>query len=133
MAKAVKVKQITFTLSNKVGLLCDVTCSLADAGVNIEAICAYEMGKKAYFMLMTDNNAKAKNALARDLKAKVETEDVLCIEMPNRVGQLEKVAEKFAEAGIDILYLYGSPGAGRTATIVFKTENDRKALKVLTA
>lgn len=131
MTKAVKAKQLTFTLSNKVGLLSDLTCALTDAKVNIEAICAYAMEGKAHFMLITDNNAKAKTTIAKAMGAKAEASDVLCVEMPDRVGALEAVAKRFAEAGIDIHYLYGSTGTGRTATIVFKTADDRKALKIL--
>ncbi len=131
MGKAMTAKQLNFSVPNKVGLLCDLTCALADAKINIEAICAYEMEDKAYFMLVTDNNAKAKKLISQSMDAEVKVEDVIAVEMPNRAGQLEKVAEKIAEAGIDIQYLYGSPGKGKSATLIFKTDNDRKALKAI--
>ncbi|MFB3924766.1 MAG: ACT domain-containing protein [Syntrophales bacterium] len=132
MAKAVKAKQLTFSMPNKVGLLLDITCALTDAEINIEAICAYEWDETGYFMLITNNNPKAKRIISK-MGAEVEMEDVITVEMPNRVGQLMKAAQKIAEAGIDIQYLYGSPCAGKTVTIVFKTANDRKALRVLAA
>jgi hypothetical protein len=88
------------------------------------------MGNKAYFMLATNNNAKARRALAK-LKAKTKEDDVIAVEMPNRVGQLKKAASKIADAGINIQYMYGTVGTGKTSVCIFKTANDKKALKVL--
>ena len=55
MAEAKKLKQLSFSLTNKVGLLAQVASTLSQAKVNIEAICAYEMDDKGYFMVVTDN------------------------------------------------------------------------------
>ena len=132
MAVAKKLKQLSFSLPNKVGLLAQVASAISKAKVNIEAICAYEMNDKGFFMLVTDSNAKAKTALTK-LGANVEIEDVLVISVPNKVGQLEKLAKKIAEAGIDIYYAYGSPGSGKTTCLVFKTANDVRALKAINA
>ncbi len=130
MAKAKKVKQLSFIMPNKVGLLSEIGTALAGAKVNITAICAYGMENKAYFMLVTESNAKAKKALG-PLKVKIEEEDVITVEMPNKVGELQKVAEKIADAGIDIYYMYGTVGTGKSSICVFKTANDNKAIKVI--
>jgi len=78
-------------MKNKVGALSEVSSALSDAKVNIKAICAYGMGNKAYFMLITNNNAKTRRVPAK-LKAKTGEDDVIAVEMPNRVGQLKKAA-----------------------------------------
>jgi hypothetical protein len=130
MAKAKKSKQLSFALSNRVGLLSQVSKALADAKINMHAICAYGMGKQAYFMVVTDKNAKAKKALGK-LKKNIAEEDVVSVEMPNRPGALQKVAKKIADAGIDIIYMYGTAGAGRSPVCVFKTVDDKKAIKVI--
>jgi hypothetical protein len=132
MAEAKKLKQLSFSLPNKVGLLAQVASAVSQAKVNIEAICAYEMDDKGFFMVITDNNAKAKKILAK-LGANVEVEDVLVVSVPNKVGQLQSLARKIAAAGVDIYYAYGSPGAVKTTCLVFKTANDRKALKAINA
>jgi hypothetical protein len=130
MVKASKVKQISFSLPNNVGLLMEVTEALAKAKINIEAVCAYAWEElDAYFMVVTDDNAKAKKVISK-MGAKVEMEDVVALEVPNKVGQLHEAARKIATSGIDIYYLYGSPAKGKM-TLVFKTENDKRALKAL--
>ena len=130
MAKAKKSKQLSFSMRNKVGLLSEVTAAIAKAKANITAICAYAMENTAYFMLTTDGHAKAKKALGF-LGAQVEEKDVIEVEMPNKPGELEKVAKRIADAGIDIQYMYGTARLGKTATCVFKTADDQKAIKVI--
>jgi hypothetical protein len=130
MAKAKKSKQLSFTMPNRVGLLSEISTTIANAKVNINAICAYEMEDKAYFVLITDKNAKAKRALG-PWGIEIKEEDVVAVEMPNRAGELLKVAKKVADAGINIKYMYGTAGAGKSSICVFKTADDKKAIKVI--
>jgi hypothetical protein len=130
MAKAKKAKQLSFALSNRVGLLSQLSSALADAKINMQAICAYEMGKQAYFMVVTDKNAKAKKALGK-LKKNIAEEEVVSVEMPNRAGALQKIAQKISDAGIDIIYMYGTAGTGKASICVFKTVDDKKAVKAI--
>ena len=130
MTKARKVKEISFTVPNRVGLLSEVTTAVAKAKVNMTSICAYAMENSAYFMLTVDSNAKAKKALA-PLGVAIEEKDVVEVEMPNKPGELQKVAKKIADAGVNIEYMYGTAGKGKTPTCVFKTADDMKAIKVI--
>ena len=131
MAKASKVKHLVFSLPSKIGLLSEVASFITAAKINIESICAYEMGEQGFFMLITDNNTKAKKILSA-MGAEVTSEEILTVEMPNKLGELQKVAKKISDAGVDITYIYGSPVKGKM-TLVLKTANDKKALKVLNA
>jgi hypothetical protein len=130
MTRARKAKEISFTMLNKVGLLSGVTTAVAGARVNITAICAYAMENSAYFMLTVDSNARAKKALAL-LGVGIEERDVVEVEMANKPGELQKVAKKIADAGIDIDYMYATAGKGKTATCIFKTGDDQKTIKVI--
>ena len=130
MANARRAREISFTMPNRVGLLSEVTTAIAKAKVNITAICAYGMENNAFFMLTTNSNAKAKKALA-NLGVGMEEKDVVEVELPNKPGELQKVAKKIADADIDIEYMYATAGVGKTATCVFKTADDLKAIKVI--
>ena len=57
MAKAMKLKQLTFIVPNRVGLLSEVTTFLANGKINIEALCAYGRGEEGVFMIITDNRS----------------------------------------------------------------------------
>lgn len=130
MAKAKKVKHLVFTLPNKVGLLSEVSGILAKAKVNINAICAYEMEDKAIFILAPDSPVRATKALM-PLGAEITEEEALAVEMPNRPGELEKVAKKLADAGININLIYGTTGTGKTPTCFFKTADNKKAIRLI--
>ncbi|MFN3479171.1 MAG: ACT domain-containing protein [Thermodesulfovibrionales bacterium] len=130
MAKAMKAKQLSFFLPNRPGLLSEVSSAIAGAKVNVTAICAYEMGETAYFVMNVDSNAKAKKAL-KAIGADVKEEDVVVVEMPNKVGELEKVAKRIADAGINIEYIYGTTSAGKTSTCIFKTADNKKVIRVI--
>jgi hypothetical protein len=129
MAKARKVKEISFSIFNRVGLLSEVTAAVAKAKVNINAICAYAMENNAFFMLTSSSNAKAKKALA-PLGLAIEEKDVVEVEMSNKPGELQKVAKKIADAGINIQYVYATAGGGKV-TCVFKSADDPAAIKVI--
>jgi hypothetical protein len=58
-------------------------------------------------------------------------EEVIAVEMPNKVGQLRQAAKQISDAGVDIHYVYGSPVKGKM-TVIFKTSDDKKALRALT-
>ena len=128
-ANVFKLKQLSFTLPDKIGLLSEVTAFITAAKINIEAICAYGMGDEGHFMIITDNNTKAKKVLS-NMGAEVKTEDVIAVEVPNKMGQLQQVAKKISDGGIDINYIYGSP-VKQKMTLICKTANDKKALKML--
>jgi len=129
MTKAMKLKQLSFTLPDRIGLLSEVAAFITAAKINIEAICVYGMGDEGRFMIITDNNAKAKKVLSQ-MGAEVKSEDVIAVEVPNKIGQLQQTARKISDAGIDITYVYGSP-VKQKMTLIFKTANDKKALKAL--
>ncbi len=130
MAKARKVKILSFSLPNRVGLLSEVSGALAGAKVGINAICAYETEDKACFMLAVDSNLRAMKALA-PMGAEIKEEEMIAVEMPNRVGEMQKVAQKLAEAGININLTYGSTGSGRSSTCFFKTADNKKAIRLI--
>ncbi len=130
MAKAKKVKQLSFMMPDRAGLLSDITTALSNSKVNISNICAYGMEGQATFMLTTDSNAKAKKAIA-PLGVELKEEDVLVVEMSNKPGELQKVAKKLADAGINILYMYGTTTGGRTASGIMVTSNDAQAIKLI--
>jgi hypothetical protein len=130
MAKASKAKEIILVTANKVGTLVKISEIIAGAGGNINAILARGQKTKAYFHIFVDPHIRVRNALKK-ANYDVTDEGVILVEMPNKPGEMQKVALKLADAGIDILYSYGSAGSGRSSFCIFKTDNDKKALKVI--
>ena len=69
MATARKLKQISFGMPDKPGLLAQVTSALTDAKVNINSICAYGMEGKAFSMESISSTCMEQQALVNHQSA----------------------------------------------------------------
>jgi len=130
MAKSKIVRQLSFTLPNKVGQLAAVSELIGAADVNIEAILALEAGANAEFRIITGKNAKVKKALL-PLGVEIREEDVVHVQMLNKAGRLRKVAKKLAEAGVNVSRAWATGFGGKSAALILQTSDDKKALGAL--
>lgn len=122
-------KEISLKSENKPGMLAKVTSSIKEAGVSIVAVCAWGEGNQANFLLLTENNAKAVEALKKAGLSPSENE-VVTAALPHKVGSLAEAAQKLGQGGIDIKYCYVT-AAGGPALFVANTDNNRKAVELL--
>jgi len=127
MAK--KLKELQFETPNKTGVLCNVTCVLKDAGVNILHAWACGEGPKGHFGLVTSNNTKAKKAL-KTLGITAREKEVLLATLSHKVGSLERVAHKLAKAGVSVTCL-SATSAGNRVAVLFNTKNNNKAQRIV--
>jgi len=127
-------KEITATFHDSIGLTAKVAAAVAGAKVNILAATGHSASgerKNATFTLIVDDFAKAEKALDKIGAEDIHESSIVMVETPNKVGALERVARLIGDAGIDIYYFYATTSSGKTATSVFKTADDKKAIKVL--
>jgi len=126
-----KVSLVTVTLQNKPGTLAQVSSALGKAGVNISALLAPEIRGKGKVRLLVDNLDKAKDAL-KAAKIRFGEEEAIAVELDNKPGALGEVAEKLAQAKINIRYAYATTSEGSAkATVVLAVPDVAKALGVL--
>jgi len=130
MAKATKVNHLIVETPDEVGMMAKVCSAISDAGVNIRAISAYVKEGKGYFMLLTDDNARAEQAL-KSAGFTVSQEEAVAVELENEVGAAKKVTQKMASAGVNLKYCYGSTGNGTMALLVFNSSDNEKAIRTL--
>lgn len=127
-------KEITATFVDRIGLTAKVAAALAAENVNILAGTGYSASgvrRKATFTLIVDDLVKAEKALDKIGADDVQDLSVILVETENKVGALERISGIIADAGIMIYYFYSTTSSGKTATCVFKTADDKKAIKVL--
>ncbi len=129
MAKAVKAKEFTVGVSNKVGSLACLLCDLADAGINMIALTGTGKGREGTVRFVTDNAAKTARVLKKaGLKAKKG--DVVLVELPNKPGAGAKAAERLADAGINLSAAYVS-AVGDKALLVLEVKKPAAAIRAL--
>ncbi len=130
MAKANKVNHLIVETPDEVGMMAKVCSAVSDAGVNIKALCAYVEDEKGYFMLLTDDNSKAEQAL-KSAGFGVSQEEAVAVELDNEIGAAKRMAKKLADAGVNLKKCYGSTGNGTMALLVFNSSDNEKAIRAL--
>jgi len=128
--KCVKVEETFLITENKLGKLEEVCNSVKEKGINIRAICAYAIEDKAFFRLITSDNATTREVLSN--LGEVESKEVVIVELPDEVGMLQQLALKLKQESIDLNYIYGtSSQPNKEAIIVFSSNNNEKAIGVI--
>jgi len=124
------LKEFDVFVQDKPGELAKVCEILGNNGVNIKGIASERNNAKPLIRVVTDDEATAKAALAKsgigyDLK------DVISIRLPDRPGELGKVAKKLARAmvNVDSIYILGKDG-GHT-DMILTVDNKKKAEEAL--
>jgi len=130
MAKVSKVNHLIVETPDKVGMMAKVCSAISDSGVNIKAISASARLRKGHFMILTEDNSKAKEAL-KSAGFKVKEEEAVAVELENEVGAAKRMAQKLADAKVNLKYCYGSTGNGTMALLVFNSNNNEKAIRAL--
>lgn len=130
MHKVEEATELHVITPNEPGILGRVLGTLANAGVNLKALCAYSDEGQGHFLLITADNKKAEKSL-KTLGYKVKTNRVITIEIGDRIGAGAEIGALLGNAVVDIDHCYGtSAGLGR-ALLVFKTNKHKKALETL--
>ena len=132
MTSAVIGKQLLVSVNNEVGALSQAAGIVADAGINLIAVCAYVIDNKGFILFVTDDNNRAKSVL-KSKKYEVSEEEVIIVTLDNKPGTLKTVTEKISNIGVDLTLLYGSvEEKGKTSKVVIVSENNKLALAAIT-
>lgn len=115
---------------NEPGIFGRVLGTLANAGINLRAYCVFSEEDRGHFQLITSDNKKAEAAL-KALRYKIKVTRVITVEVTDRIGVGAEIGALLGGAVIDIKYSYGSSVGGGRTLLVFKTSNNKKALKTL--
>src|SRR5262245_12585997 len=123
--------QLAVFLANRPGALARVCDALADAGINIYALATSDTVDHTVVRMVVNDPTKALMLLGEAGVLALEA-DVLTIETANQPGILAKIAERLAEAEVNIEYTYLA--AGREAEkgmIILRPSDVEKARREL--
>jgi hypothetical protein len=121
-----KITQLVLSLESKPGVLAKIARTLADAGVNIDALSAPETTGRGKVRMVVSDPERAKEVLRR-AKYRPTEETALSVTLENRPGALAAVAERLAGAKVNIKSLYATTAGAGTAMVVLTVSNVDKA------
>ena len=123
--------QLAVFLANRPGALARVCEALANAEINIYALATSDTVDHSVVRMVVNDPTKALMLLGEAGVLALETE-VLMIETASEPGVLTKIAERLAEAEINIEYAYLAGGRGaEKGLIVLRPSDVEKAQAVL--
>ena len=96
------MRQIHIVGTNRIGLIADLTETLALAQINIESVDAEEVGDNALIVFDVDQYDRALQCLREFQGIQIITEDAILVKLKNQPGALAKIARRFTDAGINV-------------------------------
>jgi hypothetical protein len=113
-----KVKELNIQLENRPGALAKLCNALATRKVNIVAFQASTAERRSQAHLVVDNVVVAKTVLDAEGLTCTENE-VAQVALPNRAGELARVAGRLGEANINIDYAYAGIEPSTNTPLLF--------------
>ena len=123
------VRQISIFIEDKLGRIAHITESLGESDINIRGFSIADSAEGyGIFHLITSDNEKAEEVL-RECGFSISSNDVICVEVPDRPGGLAAVLKIFSKAGLNVEYLYSIVHN----LIVFKLNDNHGGVRALQA
>ena len=128
------MKEVTVFVPNKVGALADITEALGNNGVNIESISAQGFKDMGVIRIITSDEKSAMHALTKMAATKegfeIKMGEVMVVTIPDKPGELAKIARKIARSGINLECIYQLK-KNQDVQLVLKPENFEEAAAAL--
>ena len=125
------MERIVIMARDEVGVLADITGTLAQANINLESINTQVNGEHGTIIISTDDTDRALVALA-DAGYSAVTDDAMLIRLRDEPGALARIAQRFGDAGINIRSVHILDRKDDIATIALSTSpGDRERAEAL--
>ncbi len=126
-------RQLSVALENQPGRLAAITRLIANAGVNIDAICVIDNVEQGMVRMVTSDPTVARSALEQEHLQVVEAE-VLAVDLTDRLGKLAAISQALADGAINIEYAYATADqAGARTRMILKVSRPTRAHEILEA
>jgi len=126
-----KATQLSVALENVPGQLSRLCRVMAQAKVNIRGISVSDSADISTIRLVVSDPSAAKTAL-REAGLCFVSQEVLVVELDDRPGALEEVAARLGDAGLNVLYIYGTGDVvGGKARLVIRVDDVNRARQTL--
>ena len=118
--------QVAVFLENRPGMLARICQALAKADINILAMSILDTVDHAIVRMVVDKPKAAERVLS-EMSAMVQAHDVVLMDVTNRPGAMAEIAERLAEAGINLEYAYCTASASQSVGAIVLRTNDLEA------
>jgi hypothetical protein len=96
----------TVMLPNRPGVLANLSTIMGKAGINIEGISGTQYQDKVVLHMLFDKGDEAQALLYKNKFTIMSAREVLVIDIVDKPGELGKIAQKMANAEVNIDFVY---------------------------
>jgi hypothetical protein len=122
-------KQFQVKLPNKPGQLAYLGEALGNKGINIVSIAG--LGEETPFVVIVTEKEEETRNLLKDMRLKFKEREPLMAKIPDKPGELGKLAKRLADAKINIESVYLLGKEADMGVIGFTVDNTEGAKKIL--
>jgi hypothetical protein len=120
---------LTVILEDRPGELARLGAATGQAGINIEGMCALTGEGKGFIHILVEDGPAARETLEGAGMGVADEREVLVVDVENRPGTLGEVAQRLAEASVNIELVYTTFGGVRLVIATDDLDSARAALE----
>jgi acetolactate synthase small subunit len=124
------MRDVSISLTHRPGELARVARALARYGLNLKSVAGMAIDGRVEIRLLPDEIEPARKALEAS-GIRFEESEVVTVLLENKAGELADVAEKLAEAKINLQALYVTGLEDGMIEIAIVSDDPKKAKRVL--
>ena len=124
------MRDFAIQLSHKPGELSRVANALSKKGVNIKSVAGMSIGNQGMVRIIPDDVDAARKAL-QESNIRFEECELVTVLLENQAGELAAMADKLANAGLNLHAIYVVGLEGDLVDLAIATDDAKKAKKAL--
>ena len=124
------MRDFSIPLTHRPGEVARVAHALARKGVNLKSVSGMALGGQGLLRLIADDVEAARSAL-QESNIRFEESELVTVLLENRAGELEGVAAKLSNAGINLQAVYVIGLDGDLVELAIAADDPKKAKMVL--
>lgn len=131
MAHVMKGKEFIIEIPDEVGAGARALEALAKERINLACFVGYGVGGGKAFLHLVPEDADRASAALQASGYQAQVQDALLYVSQDRPGLAAEVLRKLADAGISLIHCYATSVGATNALLVIRTDNDDRAVEVL--
>jgi hypothetical protein len=124
------MREFAMHLTHRPGELGRIANVLGRAGVNLKSVAAMTIGNQGLVRIIPDDIEAARSALQQS-NIRFEESEVIQVLLENQAGELANLADKLANAGVNLQAAYVTGAEGDMVELAIVAEDVKVAKKVL--
>src|SRR5262245_22384821 len=124
------MREFSIQATHRPGEIGRVANELARVGVNLQSVAAMAFGNQGVIRILPDDIEAARGALER-ANIRFEEHEVVTVLLENKAGELAEVADKLANANVNVIAIYLTGRVDDMVELAIVTDDAKKAKKVL--